>query len=56
MAILSGNFVNVVSSLQVVQIPPVPIYHPSYAYMVTVPSSNKEGVQKQAAENFKWGR
>ena len=35
---------------------PIPVVHPSYMYLSSVPGVAKPGVMKQAAENFKWGR
>lgn len=34
---------------------PIPIVHPSYTFNAQLVSVNKQGVQKQAAENFNWG-
>lgn len=32
-----------------------PILHPSYTFNAQIVQINRQGVQKQAAENFNWG-
>lgn len=56
MALLSGYGVTNTVNVTPKAIDPVPIFHPSYGSLVQMSASEVAGVQKQAAENFKWGR
>ena len=35
---------------------PIPIFHPPYVVSTNTSPIDTVGVQKKAAENFKWGR